>query len=421
MTTGHQLCLFTGPLYFIYKIISTINLSENLQSQFPDYNFVPIFWLASEDHDFKEINHLNIFGKKVTWYTDQKGAVGRMNTKELESVLDELKLIIGTSINAEVIIDLFKKSYLSNSNLSESIRCLVNEIFGKYGIVIIDGDDKKLKREFLPIMKKDLCNKSLFKSLISCSNNLSKYYKNQAYIREINFFKISKGDRSRVLNVVSENEVDKYPELFSPNVLMRPIYQETILPNLAYVGGGSELSYWMQLKDMFDLEELMFPILILRNSVLWIKDKDYKKFKELGFKIEDIFKSDHDLQKVFVDKKSSISLAEEKQQIISIFNNILEKNKNSSLRSSIESESKKQLIAVLKLEKKLLKLEKQKHTSSLNQISKIKNKLFPSNIMQERQDNFISMYLNHGEKFIEILKEEIDPLDTNFLILSPKK
>ena len=419
VTTGHQLCLFTGPLYFIYKIISTINLSEKLNKEFPENNYVPIFWMASEDHDFQEINHINIFGKKIVWNSDQKGAVGKMKTDGINSLIEELKMIFNDDEND--IINIFENSYLKHDNLSDATRFLINALFGKYGLVIIDGDDKKLKSEFISVMKKDIIEKSYFKTIRSTTTRLSENYKPQAFSREINFFKLSEGKRERITGVISEEEIENYPENFSPNVLMRSLYQEIILPNIAYVGGGAEVAYWMQLKDVFLQEKISFPILLLRNSVMWIDEKDIKRWLSFGFKYEEMFLDEHHLHKLFVENKYSFSLNKEKIEIEEIFKKIIEKNKDNGLSASIESELKKQINSISKLEKKILKSEKQKHETSLKQISKIKSKMFPNKTLQERFDNFIPQYFKHSETFIKTLKEELNPLDTNFLILSDKK
>lgn len=90
VTTGHQLNIFTGPLYVIYKIVTIINLAKRLKTEFPDYNFVPVYWMASEDHDFEEISVFNLFGKNYKWETTQKGAVGRMNPAELRAICDQI-------------------------------------------------------------------------------------------------------------------------------------------------------------------------------------------------------------------------------------------------------------------------------------------------------------------------------------------
>ena len=129
VTTGHQLSLFTGPLYFLYKIISTINLSEELKLKYPDFNFIPIYWMASEDHDFEEIRSFNYKNENIIWNSDQKGEVGKFSTSNLKSTLDIFSKHLPKNINSEKIINLFKNSYLKSNNLSDATRKLVYEIF----------------------------------------------------------------------------------------------------------------------------------------------------------------------------------------------------------------------------------------------------------------------------------------------------
>ncbi len=420
ITTGHQLCLFTGPLYFIYKIISTIALSQQLEEKYPKNNFVPVFWMATEDHDFKEINHINLFGKKIAWNSKQSGAVGSMNLEGFDEVIKTLKSVLGDSQNAQKLIQLFENSYLKQNKLVDATRYLVNELFGKHGLVILDGDDKKLKTQFIPIIKKDVLQKGFVKTIQNCSNDLAKNYKVQAHVRDVNFFRLSEKKRELIKGGVAENEIVKNPEKFSPNVLMRPLYQETILPNVAYIGGGGEIAYWMQLKSAFEQENIPFPILLLRNSALLISEKQWRKFESFGFNIEDIFLEEPQLHKKYVQNQfsDSFSLHNEIATFNKIFNTISEKTADKGLLSTIKAEQQKQLKSLHKLEGKLLQLEKKKHENALNQISKIKKQLFPNNGLQERFDNFTAFYLNYGGNFIEILQEELTPLAPNFVILS---
>ena len=162
ITTGHQLCIFTGPLYFLYKIVSTINLSLALKEKYPSKHFVPVFWLASEDHDFDEINHINLFDQTIRWDSSQGGAVGRMNLSNFSNVLEDLNLLIGKGQNAERLKAIFYKAY-SSTNLALATRILINELF-KDDIVIIDGDDVHLK-VFVDIMKKDIQDHILHQNL----------------------------------------------------------------------------------------------------------------------------------------------------------------------------------------------------------------------------------------------------------------
>ena len=418
MTTGHQLCLFTGPLYFIYKIISTINLSQQLKEKYPKNNFVPVFWMATEDHDFQEVNHINLFGKKIAWDSKQSGAVGHMKLKGIQKVLNKLKAVFGESKNIQQLIQLFENAYLEHNSLATATRYLVNELFGKYGLVIIDGDDKRLKEQFLPIIKKDILQNGFVKSIQKCSNELVKNYKVQAYVRDVNFFKLSKEKRELIKGGVTKNEIAEKPEKFSPNVLMRPLYQESILPNIAYIGGGAEVAYWMQLKTAFKQENIPFPILVLRNSVMLISTKQLQKITDLGFVLEDLFLEEDQLHKQYVQiQTSSISLDKEIETINRIFDSMSEKTIDKNLQSTIKAEKQKQLKSLQKLEKKLLKSEKRKHEIALQKISKLKKNLFPNNSLQERFDNFIPFYLKDGRNFIEILLTELNPLAANFVIL----
>ena len=418
MTTGHQLCLFTGPLYFIYKIISTINLSQQLNKKYHKNNFVPVFWMATEDHDFQEVNHINLFGKKIAWDSKQSGAVGHMKLKGIQKVLNELKAVFGESKNVQQLIQLFENAYLEHNSLATATRYLVNELFGKYGLVIIDGDDKHLKEQFLPIIKKDILQNGFVKSIQKCSNELVKNYKVQAHVRDVNFFKLSKEKRELIKGGVAKNEIAEKPEKFSPNVLMRPLYQESILPNIAYIGGGAEVAYWMQLKTAFKQENIPFPILVLRNSVMLISTKQLQKITDLGFVLEDLFLEEDQLHKQYVQiQTSSISLDKEIETINRIFDSMSEKTIDKNLQSTIKAEKQKQLKSLQKLEKKLLKSEKRKHEIALQKISKLKKNLFPNNSLQERFDNFIPFYLKDGRNFIEILLTELNPLAANFVIL----
>jgi len=145
VTTGHQLNLFTGPIYFIYKIVATIKLCKQLKAAYPDFNFVPVYWMATEDHDFEEINHFIYKGKKISWNKNSKGPVGRLTNEGLDKVFEEFSNMLPSSLAANDLQKLFTVAYLQHDNLAEATRFLVNELFKNYGLVIVDGDDKKLK------------------------------------------------------------------------------------------------------------------------------------------------------------------------------------------------------------------------------------------------------------------------------------
>ena len=297
ITTGHQLNLFTGPLYFLYKIVSTINLCKQLKETYPEYNFVPIYWMATEDHDFEEINHFHLNHKKISWKRESTGPVGRLSTEGLEEVFDLFSKEIGLGTQATYLKDLFKKTYLEHANLADATRYLANALFQKEGLVILDGDSKALKQLFVPFAKNELLHQTSF-AKVNQTNELLKKYFVQVNPREINLFYIEDQSRERIIfendlykvnntNIsFSEHEIlaelENHPEKFSPNVILRPLYQEVLLPNLCYIGGGGELAYWLELKSNFESNAVCFPMLLLRNSVLLATVKQAHKADKLS-------------------------------------------------------------------------------------------------------------------------------------------
>lgn len=439
VTTGHQLNLFTGPLYFIYKIVSAINLAKELKKEYPNNEFVPVYWMATEDHDFEEINHFNLFKKKQELSKTQFGAVGRMQLDGVEELLVELKNDLGDRNGVEEILALFSKFYINSSTYAEAIRGIVNHLFTKYGLVIIDGDDKALKTLFIEELKSELLNRRNHRLINQTSEKLIQLgYKKQVTPREINLFYLQEASRERivfeeetyiVLNTeiqFSETEIiselQNYPERFSPNAPMRCLYQEKILPNLAYIGGGGELAYWFQLKEMFDANNITFPILILRNSVLFVDNGSTKKLEKLGIEVTELFSKTEILIKEYLKKRASITLElrEEEKTIDSVFEDIVLKagSIDASLQPMIKAELQKSLKSLRNIEGRLIKAEKQKEEVSVNQIENLKEKLFPNGSLQERHDNVISLLLFYGEDVIDELVNHLYPLDTQFVILS---
>ena len=439
--TGHQLCLFTGPLYFIYKIISTITLAEQLKKKYPESDFVPVYWMASEDHDFEEVNHIHLFGKKLEWKNKQGGALGNYSTDGIGELIDELEAILGDSKQARELIELFQNAYTKHSDFSSATRFLVNELFGEYGLVIIEPNDTKLKQEFVSVIEEDVFSNSSFHLVEKSNNQLEKNgYKLQVNPREINIFYLSDNQRNRIVkendkfNVVetrksfSENElkeeIKSHPERFSPNVVTRPLYQQKILPNLAYVGGAAEISYWLQYKEMFDHYKIFFPVLVPRNFRMIMDETVSEKLMKIGLASEDVFLSINEMTEKYSTSVSGekISFNAEKEQLKKLHKKISEKVSliDASLVSSAEAELQKHLNALDALEKKMLRAFKQKNETAVSQIEKIKQKLFPNGELQERHDTFIPFYLKHGKNFIEDLKRDIDPFDFRFIILSEK-
>jgi len=427
VTTGHQLNIFTGPLYVIYKIVTIINLAKKLKAEFPAYNFVPVYWMASEDHDFAEIASFNLFGKTFKWETEQKGAVGRMNPTELQAILDELSEKPTT----------FEEAYLKNTTLADAARQYMHQLFGSEGLISLDADDAALKGIFSEIIKDDLLNNSANEIVTNTSNELNEIgYHTQITPREINFFYLQDGLRERIIKedsvykvlnselTFSQEEIlqilDNQPQKFSPNVVLRPLYQETILPNLAYIGGPSEVPYWLQLKGIFDHYGEQFPLLMPRNFALLINQASQKRLDKLGITAEELFADDVSLRRSYVERNSenSLSLAFEIDDVSEVFERILKKSLaiDQTMKGAVEAEKSKIISSIENLEKRIKKAEERNQETSVTQLLALKQKLFPDGGLQERKDNFLNFYLNDKD-FINKLLEAFDPIDYSFNII----
>ncbi len=438
VTTAHQPSLFTGPLYYIFKIVSTLNLAEQLAAKHPEHHFVPVFVTGGEDHDFEEANHTYVFGKKIEWQNEEKGSVGAMSTASLGTVLAELKAILGESDRAVEIYQKIESAYTEHKLYSQATVALVNSIFGAHGLVVLNMNQADLKRRFIPFLEKELFERPSKKLVEETTQQLVDLgYKAQATPRAINLFYLEdqirerivwENDRFEVLNTTltfSEEEMRKelqaHPERFSPNVVMRPIYQEVILPNLAYVGGGGELAYWLERKSQFAHFGVNFPVLLRRNSAMWIDKGLTKKRLKLGLSIPEIFGETESLIKLFIKKNAleSLDFSEQKDQLKNIFADYQDvaQRIDPTLTKAIAAEEAKQQKVLDQLAGKIHRAEKQKHEVALNQLRGLKEKLFPGNGLQERKENFLPFYLKHGDDFIGTLRVVFNPFDPSFVIL----
>lgn len=429
VTTGHQLNLFTGPLYFIYKIISTVNLAERLNQAYPGNHFVPVYWMATEDHDFDEINYFKLDGKKYQWKTDQAGAVGDFGLDEsFKAFFQEV---------AGFVPDFFMEAYQSSGKLSEAVRKYAHHLFGEKGLLIVDGNEAAFKKIFIPVIQEDLFQHTPQVLADSQTKKLEDLgYKSQIFPREINLFYMEKGIRERieksgdiykVLNSgisFTEKElmdhIEAHPERFSPNVVLRPLYQEMILPNLAYLGGPAEVVYWLQLKGIFDHFEVPFPTLMPRNFAVVLDKAIDKKIQKLGLSDELLFQSLEEWKKEFISNNASmdIKLNQEKEALGLIFGKSgktaaeLEK----SLGNAFEAAKVRALKILDQLGNKVKKAEERKWEIHIKQRQAIFDYMNPGGSPQERVENFMRFYLEDNN-FIDQIQELFDPFDFSYMIL----
>lgn len=438
VTTAHQPNIFTGHLYFIYKILHAIKLCEQLKKEMPGSNFVPVYYMGSEDADLDELGHIYINSNKHVWNTKQTGAVGRMKVdKGLLTLLDSIAAEITVRPFGKEIINSMKSCYTEGSTIEQATFKLVNKLFGHYGLLVLLPDDADYKSTFIPVTKKELKEHFSHRIVEKTMQTFPGEYKVQAAGRELNMFYLRDDKRERIeksngrYSVINTqfsfteeelmDELKKHPDRFSPNVILRPVFQEMILPNIAFIGGGGELAYWMELKNVFEVVNVPFPVLVLRNSFLLADKKKVERAGKLGFTITDLFKPQQVLMNSLVNRESTVqlSLQNEKQEVSDFYDKlkIISGTVDITLVPHTEALEKQAIRKLDALEKKMLRAQKKKFEAQQRQLQKLQSQLFPHNSLQERIENFMPFYAEYGKQFIQALYDASLTLEQEFCIM----
>ena len=436
--TAHQPNIFSGYLYFIYKTAHVIALAQKFTQAFPDKRFVPVFYIGSEDNDLDELSKFKIHGKSFVWNTDQTGAVGRMKAdKAVVKLIDEVESAVKHLPHAEALVAILRKAYALGNDMATGTFILLNELFKEYGLLVLQPDHVALKATMNAVFKDDLLQNSGERLVGETSLKLEAEYKLQVNPRTVNLFYLRDGIRNRIDkqgNIYTVDgtvirftekellqELNEYPDRFSPNVILRGIYQETILPNILFVGGGSEIAYWMQLKNLFEHYQVPFPMLVLRNSFMIMDENHAHKINDLGIAEVDLFKEETALANELVQRWSGqeISLRQEQIDSKELFQHL--KNRAAEIDKTLVQHIHALEVGHLKkldgLEKKMLKAERKKQAVQLQRIWKLKAELFPNHNLQERVENFMPYYAQHGQTFIQAILQHSLALEQEFGII----
>jgi len=434
VTTGHQLNLFTGPLYSIYKIATTIKLSTELAEMYPHQQFIPVFWMASEDHDFEEIKSVQLIEKKIDWNPGYPPmACGEISVDKMNFFIEELRIVAGDSA-------LFREMaacYTTGTNLAQSTRRLMHLLFAGSNLLVVDGNDAELKNLFVEEMLDDAFNHSAYRLVSETAELVEKNYKVQVTPREINLFYLEAENRGRIIQSEQgryeiagsekvftagelEAEIKLHPERFSPNVVLRPLYQEKILPNLAYIGGPGEIAYWLELLSTFMHYKIPFPVLMPRNSFMVLDEQVSRKMEKAGVKTKDLFSSREELLKKAIKGTDEVHTAFEKLkfEIGKSFESVapVVTEIDQTLNGSLEAEQQKVKKGVDHFTEKLFRAMRRKEEVTVSQVEWILNRLYPDGVLQERKINILAIA---GDKaFVSAITDWCDPFSSSFDIIS---
>jgi bacillithiol biosynthesis cysteine-adding enzyme BshC len=439
ITTGHQLNLFTGPLYFIYKIASAISLAQKMNDELPGRNFIPVYWMNSEDHDFAEINHFFLQNEKFEWKQPQEkyGPVGRMQLEGLQPLIHEIGQKFETLLKLDPHFGWMVRSYTEANQLAEAHQLIVNKLFGEYGLVILDQDSARLKDSYSARIADEIFNQSSVAQVEATNQYLITHgYQPQVFLRDINFFYTGNGHRERIVihhggyaaadhSIVwtqqeLEQELTINPEFFSPNVVTRPMYQESVLPNIAYIGGPAEIAYWLQYKSNFDAKDIFYPALILRDCFLVLPEKKLRKAQELGLTPMDFFEPLDGLVNRYIKIHfgKEMDIAPISARMMDEYTRLLEQVRaiDASMDSMVEAQQQKTLKGLERIVDKMNKRLKIKNETQLKVIRDLHAAIFPLGNLQERHHNLFTLTTSSAD-FIEKIITHANPLDARLKIL----
>lgn len=439
ITTAHQNNIFSGPLYFAYKILHAIALAAELKNKIPECEFVPVFYMGSEDADLDELDHIYIGSDRYQWKTDQTGAVGRMKVDQgLLELIDRIEGQLGVYAHGSEWIKLLRDSYTSGRSIAEATFRLVHTLFAERGLLVLMPDDSFLKRSFSSLIKKELLEQFVAPLVQEQASALSDLgYKVQATPRDINLFYLQPNSRQRIEKrgaqwlvkgtslVFTEEqllaELAQHPERFSPNVLLRGLYQCSILPDVAFIGGGAEISYWLQQRKLFDAAKIPMPVLVLRNSFMLTDPAITSKLSLWGLGSAQLFESVDSILQQWAGEEGKLTrdLSSEKESLQQLYSDIKQRagQLDPTLIAHVASLEKKSLKGLEGLEKKLWRSIKRKHVVQLNQLVQIKEQLFPQGVLQERHQHLGYFYARYGKALLDQLFVHSGGLAQDFTIL----
>jgi bacillithiol biosynthesis cysteine-adding enzyme BshC len=441
VVTGQQAGLFSGPLYTIYKALTAIKLAARL-SRTCEGCYVPVFWVASDDHDFREINHIKIVNKnnqisEINYNAhpdDTRIPVSeiRLNSEITEAV---------SQLNDETHPSEFKEEILKGLTQAYQPKCIFSEAFAKwltllfkpFGLVLIDGSDPRLKALGKHIFQKEIIEKSpsTLRALESTERLIQKNYHAQVQLHRglLNLFFVEKerlaietkngsfivkgSDKSlRVDELV--DILEKTPQVFSPNVLLRPIYQDALLPTVAYIAGTAEIAYYAQIKGVYESFQLPMPIIYPRKSLTLLESKVDKVLDNYDLSVQDFWGD----AEILINNIAKAQLPESIEEKIARALACIQKDLQSlgeevttfdpTLKDTVENVKGRMHHQIDILEKKILQAYKKRNEIVSQQIHKAKNNLFPNNQLQERELNVVPFLFKYGFGLIDRLYEVMD-------------
>ncbi len=460
IVTGQQAGMLCGPLYTFYKAFTAIELAKSLRERFPDLSFVPIFWLETEDHDLEEIlpvHVLNAEGKldtiryaptpfaanPETPWRKQAGPT-LLEEAPLAEFFEKLRSTLQpTDFSAEVF-ELMQRCYAPGKSFAQALASLLLHYFGEDGLLIMDANSKELKSLTSDLFRREIeTSPALSEKIVLRSVQVEERYHAQIKPRALNLFYVDEaGDRLPIVErekssgaqrefflqgtrkTFTHSELlatlDEHPERFSPNVVTRPLYQDSLLPTVAYVAGPGEIAYFAQLTPAYEWAGLPMPLIHPRVTATLIEERLERIFTKFHITPEDILSDAHGKNTALFDAMIESELIPRFETVLAEIDASLESLREKvnqadpTLDGALTSLKGKVLTAVRDFESKTLAAERKRHATTKAQLDKLLAALLPSGELQERELNLVYFLNKYGPKYFEVVKRLLAPVALDF-------
>lgn len=439
--TGQQLGIIGGPLYTFYKIITAIKLSRFLSERYDDYNFVPVFWLEADDHDFNEVRSVKIINEDNSILTvgykeeieedDLKQSVGLIKFDgSINDFFDNLAISLKETEFKSKLLEELKNFYKVGRTFKDAFKDLLFNYFDDYGLIIFDPQDSEVKTLLKPIFKKEITDfRNHTEQLVHVSATLEELYHAQVKVKPVNLF--LRVDEGRYSIEPVENEyrlrrkrksftqeqllelLENEPDKFSPNVLLRPICQDYLFPTAFYIAGPSEIAYFAQIKPLYDIYNITQPMIYPRSSATILENSISNSLEKYSLTINDIFFDINAVKKRIINSIEESSVDEIfsgiENQIEVTFDQLKEKllDVDKTIADSSNRYRDKILGNINELKSKAEKAQQKKYEVTLRQIDRAAIHLFPNSNLQEREINFVFYANKYGEEFLKKIFDEL--------------
>lgn len=441
VVTGQQLGIYGGPLYTFYKIITAIKLCASLKSDYSGYNFIPVFWLEGDDHDFDEVTSVLLTDENnelvTLQYSDNapedvnRGSVGSLTfTQDIEKLNNEISGLLRNNDFKVALMTLITSCYREGKTFKQAFRELLFNFFDDYGLVIFDPQDVAVKRILRPVFQNEIDNYAVHsKELVKVSAELEEVYHAQVKINPVNLFLSDsdgryliepaesdfrlKGKRKKITRQMLMEILENEPQRFSANVILRPVCQDYLFPTGFYVGGPGEISYFAQIIPMYKMYNIPQPIIYPRASATLFEKTVVKVIDKYSLSLFDIFSEKEHLHDKVINSLAGNELdtlfASCENEISIPLNNL--RVKLAELDKTLDdtaSKTKEKIIQHLNLLKeKANEAQKRKFDISLRQINKVSNLIFPDAGLQEREFSIIYFAHKYGMDIFKRIFDEI--------------